>query len=59
MEVEGDVVRCEEQGMAVKFTRIDVDSLIHLKHLIKVHAKDPETIAVEYERTLLEVKEPS
>jgi len=56
IEVEGDVVRCEDQGMAVKFTQIDVDSLIHLRHLIQVHAKAPEVIALEFAEKLLAVK---
>jgi len=55
IQVEGDVVRCEDDGIAVKFTKIDLDSLIHLRHLIKVHAQDPATINNEYEGHLLEV----
>jgi hypothetical protein len=55
VQVEGDVVRCENDGIAVKFTKIDLDSLIHLRHLIKVHAEDPDTINNEYEGHLLEV----
>jgi len=55
IQVEGDVVRCEDDGIAIKFTRIDLDSLIHLRHLIKVHAEDPSVINDEYERHLLEV----
>ncbi len=31
IQVEGEVVRAQEDGVAVKFTRIDLDSLLHLK----------------------------
>lgn len=58
IEVEGEVVRSDEDGVAVRFVRIDVDSLVHLRHLIKVHSGDPETIDDEYARKLLEVNEP-
>ena len=34
IQVEAEVVRADEEGMAVKFTRIDLDSLVHLRHLI-------------------------
>jgi len=57
IQVEGDVVRCEDDGIAVRFTKIDLDSLIHLRHLIKVHAQDPTVINSEYEGHLLEVTE--
>jgi hypothetical protein len=54
VEIEGEVVRVENEGMAVKFTRIDVDSLVHLRHLIRVHAQDPETIDCEFESNFLD-----
>lgn len=57
IEIEGEVVRAEDDGMAVKFTRIDVDSLVHLRHLIKVHAQDPETIDNEFSSSLLAMEE--
>lgn len=58
IEVEGEVARSEEGGMGVRFTRIDLDSLVHLRHLIKVYAQDPETIDYELARRLLAAKEP-
>jgi c-di-GMP-binding flagellar brake protein YcgR len=57
IEIEGEVVRSEDDGMAVRFTRIDVDSLVHLRHLIKVHSQDPETIDYEFSSNLLEMKD--
>ncbi len=54
IQVEAEVVRVDEEGMAMKFTKIDLDSLVHLRHLIRVHAEDPETVDVEYDEGLLE-----
>jgi len=53
IEMQGDVVRSEPAGIAVRFTKIDLDSLVHLHHLIRVHAQDPRTISQEYEKNLL------
>jgi len=56
IQVDGHVVRVEEDGIAVKFTKIDLDSLIHLRHLIKVHAMDPDVVDSEFTENLLEIK---
>ncbi len=58
IRVEGEVLRCDSDGMAIKFTKIDLDSLIHLSHLIKICASDPEIIDLEYTHNLLEIQEP-
>jgi hypothetical protein len=57
IQVDGYIVRVENDGIAVRFTRIDLDSLIHLRHLIKVHAMDPEIVDSEFTENLLEIKE--
>jgi len=54
--VEGYVARTEPNGIGIKFTRIDVDSLLHLHHLIKIHSLDPESVDLEFARDLLEIK---
>jgi hypothetical protein len=56
IQIEGEVVRSDEEGMAVKFTKIDLDSLVHLRHLIAVHAQDPKAVDVEYDESLLELE---
>jgi PilZ domain len=55
IQVEAQVIRADEDGMAVKFTKIDLDSLVHLRHLIAVHAQDPSAVDVEYDEGLLEL----
>ncbi len=48
IQAEAEVVRNEEDGLALSFTKIDLDSLIHLRHLIAIHSADPATIDKEY-----------
>lgn len=45
--VEGEVVRSENNLTAVKFTKIDPDSLFHLQNIIRYNA--PDSIAIEEE----------
>ncbi len=54
--LEGEVVRVEEDGMAIKFTKIDLDSLVHLRHIIKIHTKDPEAVDEEFSKHLLGIE---
>jgi len=56
IHVDGYVVRVKDDGMALKFTKIELDSLNHLRHLIKVHAMDPEVVDSEFTENLLEIK---
>jgi hypothetical protein len=54
--VEAEVVRTEPDGMGLKFVKMDVDSLILLKHLIAIHSGDLGLITREYLSELLEVE---
>ena len=56
IRVEGEVVRLEENGVALNFTKIESDSLIHLRHLIKIYAEEPETIDEEYFQELFKIE---
>ncbi len=38
IRMEAEVVRVDGNGNAVEFTNMDLDSLIHLRHLIRVHS---------------------
>lgn len=46
---EGFVVRVTECGVAIEFTKIDQDSLEHLRRLILHTAPDTEQVEHEYE----------
>jgi hypothetical protein len=56
VRVEGEIVRSDGKGIGVTFTQMDLDSLIHLKHLIKVHAEDPDLIDHEFVEHLVELQ---
>jgi hypothetical protein len=59
IQAEGEVVRVDpDEGMALQFTSIDLDGLIHLRHLIRIYAEDPEVVDLEFRGTLLG-REPS
>ncbi|GBC62795.1 PilZ domain-containing protein [Desulfonema ishimotonii] len=47
VSVDGEIVRAEAGMVAVKFTRIEPESLFHLQNIIRYNA--PDCIAVEHE----------
>jgi hypothetical protein len=47
VEVYGEIVRCEEHSVGVRFTRITPESLFHLHNLIRFNAGDPDRIEEE------------
>ena len=47
IRVEGEVLRCGREGVAVKFTHIDPDSLYHLQSIILYNSSDPEDVEQE------------
>ncbi len=47
IEVGGEVVRCDDGYVAVKFIQIGPDSLFHLQNLIRYNAPDPDAIEEE------------
>ena len=47
LEVEGEVSRRETGTVAVKFTRIDPDSLFHLQNVIRYNSADADVIERE------------
>lgn len=44
VKVLGNVIRCDQDGVAVKFTRIDPDSLFHLRNIIRYNVPDHNII---------------
>ena len=47
LRVEGEVVRSLPESVAIRFTRIDPDSLFHLQNIIRHNAQDPDKIEAE------------
>lgn len=47
IRVEGKVIRCENNEVAIHFLTIDPDSLFHLKNIIRYNAPDLEQVEKE------------
>ncbi len=47
VDVEGEIVRATGKEIAVKFTRIDPESLYHLQNIIRYNAPDADVIEQE------------
>ncbi len=48
IRVSGTVIRSGQEGLAVKFTGIDPDSLFHLKNIVRYNVADPEGVEQEF-----------
>ena len=48
--IEGEIVRCVPEGVAIKFTRIEPESLFHLQNIIRYNSPDADTIENEINR---------
>ena len=46
--VAGEVVRVEENGAAVRFTGMDLDSFYHLRNIVYYNSGDPDRLAEEF-----------
>lgn len=49
LKIDARIVRCEPDTIALKFIRIDPDSLFHLQNLVRYNSQDPETVEHEIE----------
>jgi hypothetical protein len=47
IKVQGEVVRMTDGAAAIKFTRIEPDSLYHLQNIVLYNAEDPITVERE------------
>ncbi|MFH0822906.1 MAG: PilZ domain-containing protein [Pseudomonadota bacterium] len=53
IQFEGETAHCDAHGMGVKFMKMDLDGLIHLKHIIGLRAGSPDQVNKEYFEELL------
>ncbi len=51
-QVEGEVVRVDEEGVALHFTKIEFDSFLHLRNIVAYNTGDEEGIMEEYNKVL-------
>ncbi len=47
IRIDGEVSRCIPEAVAIKFTRIDPDSLFHLQNIILYNSPDPNVVEKE------------
>jgi hypothetical protein len=47
VSIEGEIVRADPDAVAIKFTRIDPDSLFHLQNIIKYNSPDADMVEGE------------
>jgi len=47
INVDGEIIRSDQDTIAVKFTRIDPDSLFHLQNIVRYNSPDADTIEDE------------
>jgi len=47
IKIDGEIVRLTPEGLAIKFVRIDPESLFHLQNVIKYNSPDADTIESE------------
>ena len=45
--VEGTIVRCEHGNVAIKFTKIDPENLLHLQKIARYNSSDPDRVETE------------
>ena len=47
VRIDGEIIRCDGNTVAVKFKHIDPDSLFHLKNVIRYNSVDPDVVEDE------------
>jgi hypothetical protein len=47
IEVVGEVVRADAEGIAVKFTRVDLDSFTHLRNVVSLNSGNDDAVMDE------------
>ena len=48
LKMKGEVVRCEEDGIALRFYEIDLDSFYHLKNIVYYNTENPDEFNEEF-----------
>ena len=48
VRIEGEIIRATPEGLAIKFVRIDPESLFHLQNIIRYNSPDADIIENEF-----------
>ncbi|ADH86992.1 PilZ domain-containing protein [Desulfurivibrio alkaliphilus] len=52
LQMKGEVVRVEQNGLALRLFAMDLDSFYHLKNIIAYNLGDPDQVEEEFSRQL-------
>jgi hypothetical protein len=52
IEVKGKLIRQTEEGIAVEFTEMDLDSFMHLKNVVAYNSEDADAVEEEYHKSI-------
>jgi hypothetical protein len=47
IEVQGEVVRTDSEGIAVRFTKVDLESFTHLRNVVSLNTGDADAVMDE------------
>ena len=47
IQVKAEIMRCDSRAIAIKFTGINLDSLFHLRNIIRYNSPDPKAVEQE------------
>ena len=50
LHIEGEVARCQEDGLGIRFTSMDPDTFFHLRNIVLYNAADPDEVEAELAR---------
>ena len=53
LRLKGRLVRQTEDGIAVEFQEMDLDSFIHLRNIVAQNSSDPDAVYEEYCQSIL------
>lgn len=56
LQIKGEVVRVEENGLALHFFEIDLDSFYHLKNILYFNSENPDVLEEEFLKQLHELR---
>lgn len=48
LKMKGEIVRCEAEGIALRFFETDLDSYYHLKNIVYYNAENPDEFNEEF-----------
>jgi len=48
LQMQGEIVRCQEDGCGLRFAEVDLDSFYHLKNILYYNSENPDSLDEEF-----------